>query len=121
MIPSSKSQSAAPIESGTTPIWSILHNDVSKTVLYISFFIILRTLIKRHLQKGGKGLPVCVHCGEEWSYREAFKQSMKNTALTCPYCDQKQYRTKKSFSKGVMLGLFMPSWSLYLIYLIIFC
>ena len=104
----SKSQGAAPIEPITTTTWSMLNNDFLKAVLYISFFIILRDLIKRRLQKSGKGLPVCVECGEEWSYREALKQSMKNTKMTCPYCGQIQYRTKKSRLKGGMLNILIP-------------
>lgn len=106
--PASKAQGAAPIEPITTTTWSMLTNDFSKAVLYISFFIILRALLKRRFQKNGKGLPICVECGEEWSYREALKQSMKNTKMTCPYCGQIQYRTKKSRLKGGMLNIFIP-------------
>lgn len=106
--PASKSQGAAPIEPVTTTNWLILNNDFLKAILFISFFIILRILIKRSLQKSGKGLPVCVECGEEWSYREALKRSMKNREMTCPYCNQKQYRTKKSLLKGGMLNILIP-------------
>lgn len=48
----SKSQSAATLEPVSTSIWSILNNDFLKTLLSVSFFIILRTLVKRKLRKG---------------------------------------------------------------------
>nr|WP_255551423.1 TIGR04104 family putative zinc finger protein [Sporosarcina sp. E16_8] len=86
----------------------MLNKDFSKAILFISFFIILRILIKRSLQKSGKGLPVCVECGKEWTYREALKRSMKNREITCPYCNKKQYRTKKSLLKGSVLNILIP-------------
>ncbi|CAM3212037.1 TIGR04104 family putative zinc finger protein [Filibacter tadaridae] len=101
-------QGASPDEALTTINWSILDNDILKTILFFSFFIVLRFLLKRGLRKRGKGLPVCVECGEEWSYREALKQSMKNGGTTCPYCTKKQYRTKKSVKKTAMLNFFIP-------------
>jgi CXXC-20-CXXC protein len=104
----SKSQGAAPVEPVATTNWQVLDNDLLKAILFISFFLILRTSIKKRLQKGGKGLPVCVKCSEEWSYRQALKQSMKNREMTCPHCGQKQYRTKKSVLKGGLLNLFIP-------------
>ena len=101
-------QGVAPIKSAPTSNWSILNHDFTKVILLISFFIILRVMIKRRLQRSGKGLPVCVECGEEWSFRYALKQSMKNVKTTCPHCGLKQYRTKKSSQKGAMLTFFMP-------------
>ena len=101
-------QGAAPIEPGTTTNWSMLNHDFFKIILLISFFIILRLVIKRRLQKKGKGLPVCVECGEEWSFREALKKCMKNSNITCPYCGHKQYRTKKSALKANLLNIPIP-------------
>lgn len=103
-----KSLGATPIEPIATANWSLLTNDFSKSVLFISFFIGLRALIKWRLGKSGKVLPVCVECGEEWTYRQALKDSMKNSEITCPHCRQKQYRTKKSVRKSGMLNLFIP-------------
>jgi len=104
----SKSQGAVPIESVTSTNWSMLNNDFLKGALLISITIVLRIVMKKRLQKRGKGLPVCVKCGEEWSYKEALKKSMKNGEMDCPYCDQKQYRTRKSALKGARLNFLMP-------------
>lgn len=101
-------QGAAPIEPGTTMNWSILNHDISKVILLIGFFVLLRTVIKKRLQKNSKGLPVCVECGEEWTFREALKQCMKNSNITCPYCGHKQYRTKKSALKANLLNIPIP-------------
>lgn len=103
-----KLQSAAPIEPGTTTIWSMLNHDYSKIILLVGFFIFLRTVIKKRIQKNGKGLPVCVECGEEWSFKESLKQSMKNSNVTCPHCSHKQYRTKKSSLKANFLNIPIP-------------
>ena len=65
-------------------------------------------IIKRRLQKNDNGLPVCVECGEEWSFREALKQCMKNSNITCPNCSHKQYRTKKSSLKANLLNIPIP-------------
>ena len=101
-------QGAAPIEPGTTTNWSMLNHDFIKIILLISFFIVLRLVIKRRLQKNGRGLPVCVECGEEWTFRDALKQCMKNSNITCPYCGHKQYRTKRSALKANLLNIPIP-------------
>ena len=104
----SKSQGAVPIESVTSTNWSLLNNDFLKGILLISITIVLRIAMRKRLQKSGKGLPACVKCGEEWSYKEALKKSMRNGAMNCPYCDKKQYRTRKSALKGARLNFLMP-------------
>ncbi|MCG7336857.1 hypothetical protein MHZ95_16480 [Sporosarcina sp. ACRSM] len=105
---SSKTSNAASPETGTVMSWSILNSDFGKAILIIVFFLGLRLFLKRRLQKKGISLPVCVSCCEEWSHKEALKQSMKNREMTCPHCGQKQYRTKKSALRGGMLNLFIP-------------
>ena len=102
------SQGAAPIEPLPTSNWSILNHDFTKVILFISFFIVLRIVLKRRLQRSGDGLPACLKCGEEWSFQFALKKSMNNSKMTCPYCGHKQYRTRKSAQKGAMLNFFMP-------------
>ena len=101
-------QGAAPIEPETTINWSILNNDFLKILLFIVFFVILRTVIKKRIQNRGKGLPVCVECAEEWSFQGALKQSMKNRDITCPCCGHKQYRTRKSALKASLLNIPIP-------------
>lgn len=103
-----KSQGAAPAEPATTISWALVNHDFVKVILLISLFVTLRLIVKRRLDKKGKGLPVCLECGEEWSFREASKQSWKNGEVTCPYCAHKQYRTKKSASKGNLLMMSIP-------------
>ena len=83
-------------------------SDWWKVILLIGLFIIIRVIVKRSLDKKGKGLPVCIKCGEEWSYREALKMSMKNEAVTCPYCGKKQYKTRKSTGKISTLNFLIP-------------
>jgi CXXC-20-CXXC protein len=107
--PAGKSRGAAPIEVATSTDWSsLVDTDFFKVLFLIALFIFLRIMLKIRLQKGGKGLPVCVECSEEWSYKKALKQSMKNREMTCPYCGKEQYRTKKSSMRAGMLGLFIP-------------
>lgn len=101
-------QGTAPIESGTTTNWSFLQHDFVKIILLISFFVVLKLIIKRRLQKNDNGLPVCIECGEEWTFREALKQCMKNNNITCPNCSHKQYRTKKSSLKANLLNIPIP-------------
>ena len=36
------------------------------------------------------------------------KRSVKNSDMTCPYCGQVQYRTRKLARKAGMLNLFIP-------------
>lgn len=101
-------QGAAPTEPITTMNWSILNHDLLKTFLLISFFVILRIVIKKRRQRSGKGLPVCLECSEEWTFREATRQSWKNGEVTCPNCAHKQYRTKKSALKMNLLNIPIP-------------
>lgn len=100
-----QSQGAAPVEPETTISWTFLSHDLVKVVLLIILFVTLRLIIKRRLDKRGKGLPVCLECGEEWTFREASKQSWKNGEVTCPNCAHKQYRTKKSALKMNLLNI----------------
>ena len=101
-------QGAAPFEPTTSINWSMLNHDFVKIIIFIVFFVVLRTVIKKRIQKNGKGLPVCVECGEGWSFRDALKQCMKNGNITCPNCSHKQYRTKKSSLKVNLLNIPIP-------------
>jgi len=88
--------------------WSILNNDLSKSILLIIIFIIAYSLIKQNLNKNRKGLPLCTNCGEEWTYKKALKVSMTSKEVLCPNCHQKQYRTKKSSLRATKLNFFIP-------------
>ena len=86
----------------------VFDSDWWKVILLIGLFIIIRVIVKRSLDKKGKGLPVCIKCGEEWSYREALKMSMKNESVICPCCGKKQYKTRKSTGKINILNFLIP-------------
>lgn len=85
-----------------------LTSDWMKGIILVGIFIGIRIIYKKHLYKKGKGLPVCIACGEEWSYRESLKMSMKNEVVTCPNCKKKQYKTRKSSAKASMLNFLPP-------------
>lgn len=85
-----------------------LTSDWSKGSILIGIFIGIRIIVKKFLHRKGKGLPACIECGEEWSYREALKISMKNAVVTCPNCKKKQYKTRKSTTKASMLNFLPP-------------
>src|SRR5690606_14674328 len=79
-----------------------------KTLFLIFIFIVLRYLVKSSLNKKGSGLPICLDCNEEWSFRSALKISMKNGGVICPHCFHKQFRTRKSVAKANMLNFLVP-------------
>lgn len=98
---------AAEPESSTSFI-HFLASDWGKSILFIGIFLLIRFFAKRFLLKKGKNLPVCIKCGEEWSYKDALKMSMKNEAVHCPHCGIKQYKTRKSSMKASMLTFLVP-------------
>ena len=54
--------------------------------------------------KGGNVMPACENCDNKWSWRQTIKKTTTlNPAMTCPYCEEKQYQTKKSKVKTGML------------------
>ncbi len=92
----------------TSTFLNLFASDWMKGLLLISIFISIRFFVQRTLIKKGKNLPTCIECGEEWSYREALKMSMKNELVTCPNCGKKQYKTRKSSMKASMLNFLIP-------------
>lgn len=82
--------------------------DFSKTILLIGIFVFIRILIKNRINKKAHRLPICLNCGEEWSFRNALKNSMKSREVKCPQCGYEQYRTKKSLNKTSLLNFILP-------------
>lgn len=42
-------------------------------------------------------MPTCQNCGQQWSWKSAFKKYMKfNHGMECPHCGKLQYVTSKS-------------------------
>ncbi|MFF2177821.1 TIGR04104 family putative zinc finger protein [Lysinibacillus sp. NPDC058147] len=95
-------------EANTWSVWTFLQNDFVKGILLFSFFVGITFIIKRVLIKKGYGLPVCIECGETWSEKQARKMYRKNGQLECPYCEEKQYRTKKSMQMGGIIAFPVP-------------
>ncbi|WP_099363705.1 TIGR04104 family putative zinc finger protein [Fredinandcohnia onubensis] len=47
-------------------------------------------------------MPICNHCGKEWTW----KQTMKTLSrLKCPQCNNKQYESASSKKKTSIIGL----------------
>lgn len=65
-------------------------------VLFMIIYIIVFLIINDRYQKKGKELPKCVHCHEQWTFKESLKRSFKGNEVTCPSCEGKQYKTRKS-------------------------
>ncbi|WP_079710139.1 TIGR04104 family putative zinc finger protein [Paraliobacillus ryukyuensis] len=56
-------------------------------------------------------MPHCQHCGTRWKWMQTLKTTFTmNTydGVTCPYCGEKQYQTKKSRRNTYLLYLFFP-------------
>ncbi|WP_418909834.1 TIGR04104 family putative zinc finger protein [Bacillus pinisoli] len=53
-------------------------------------------------------MPICKHCGCEWSWYETFKKMFTiKHKLTCPSCHSFQYLTKKSRNRMSLFN-FVP-------------
>lgn len=99
---------AAKREETSSIVNGFFASDWAKSILLIGIFIGIRIIIKRSLNRKGKGLPACIKCGEEWPYREALKMSMKNESVACVHCGKKQYKTRKSSLKASALNFLVP-------------
>ncbi|SFM06925.1 cxxc_20_cxxc protein [Gracilibacillus orientalis] len=50
-------------------------------------------------------MPTCQHCHNEWSYKQTFKRLFTlDSAMTCPYCDTRQFLTKMAKRKTSILN-----------------
>ena len=51
-------------------------------------------------------MPICKICNNKWSWRQTVKKTMTlNPKMSCPYCEGKQYQSKKSKMKAPFLSL----------------
>ncbi|MGY3189440.1 TIGR04104 family putative zinc finger protein [Lysinibacillus sp. TE18511] len=94
-------------EADTWSILGLLEYDLVKGILICSVFQIIAFLIRRYLKKKKYGLPVCIQCGESWSYKQSHKLLWTNNAkpIECKHCGQKQYRTNKSMRLNGILQI----------------
>ena len=54
-------------------------------------------------------MPTCKSCGEKWSWKQTFKGSFTlEPSFQCPFCEKKQYQTKKSKRKCAILPFVAP-------------
>jgi CXXC-20-CXXC protein len=41
-------------------------------------------------------MPTCQNCDQKWGWKQTLKKSFTlDTGMICPYCEKKQYTTKK--------------------------
>lgn len=51
-------------------------------------------------------MPICNVCKNKWGWAQTIKKMMTlNAELTCPYCEAKQYQSKRSKVRGSLLNL----------------
>uniref|UniRef100_UPI00403F128B TIGR04104 family putative zinc finger protein n=1 Tax=Oceanobacillus sp. FSL K6-3682 TaxID=2921503 RepID=UPI00403F128B len=78
-----------------------------------------------YLMRGVIIMPTCQHCQHKWTWKQTMKSTTTiDTAYICPYCEEKQYATKKSRTKfyfltfipliALLLNLFnIPIWFIF--------
>ncbi|MFB4168241.1 TIGR04104 family putative zinc finger protein [Virgibacillus sp. JSM 102003] len=50
-------------------------------------------------------MPICQNCHNKWSFKQTINKSFTlDPWMTCPYCEEKQYQTKKSRMKSSLLN-----------------
>ena len=51
-------------------------------------------------------MPTCNQCGTRWSWKQTFKKMWTlSNSMTCPYCEENQYQTKRSRTKCAFINL----------------
>lgn len=54
-------------------------------------------------------MPICKNCHNKWSWGQTFKRMFTlDTGMNCPYCEEKQYQTRKSKKKTGVLNFLVP-------------
>ena len=58
------------------------------------------------LKVGGVIMPTCENCHNKWNWKQTTKMMATfYSSFTCPYCEEKQYQTKKSRGKTAIIPL----------------
>ena len=53
-------------------------------------------------------MPNCQSCCQKWSWKQTMKRYFTlNSGMICPYCEEKQYQTRKSKKKAGVLNFFV--------------
>ena len=51
-------------------------------------------------------MPICTSCKNKWSWKQTVKKTTTlNPEMSCPYCGEKQYQSKRSKTTAPFLGL----------------
>ena len=51
-------------------------------------------------------MPICNICNNKWSWKQTVKKTMTlSPEMSCPYCEEKQYQSKKSKARAPFLSL----------------
>src|SRR5699024_11417124 len=54
-------------------------------------------------------MPICKNCHNKWNWNQTFKSMFTlDTGMNCPYCEEKQYQTRKSKKKTGVLNFLVP-------------
>ncbi|MFC3387202.1 TIGR04104 family putative zinc finger protein [Salinicoccus sesuvii] len=75
----------------------------------------------------------CAHCGNRWTIGDKLRESFKfsfDRSMTCPYCGEKQYLTRRYMKKSMLITflmsliMFLPSffsvtWQVHVAFIII--
>ncbi|SRR5690554_521888 len=63
-------------------------------------------------------MPICQSCHQKWTYKDAVKKSLTlDTAMICPYCNEKQFPTPRTQKLNTIV-LFIPPLLLFINFLI---
>ncbi|KPB06163.1 TIGR04104 family putative zinc finger protein [Bacillus sp. CHD6a] len=53
--------------------------------------------------------PTCANCHNQWSWKMTWKKTFTfKQAITCPFCEEKQYITKSARQKLTLLPIGIP-------------
>ncbi|MEA3319761.1 MAG: TIGR04104 family putative zinc finger protein [Bacillota bacterium] len=53
--------------------------------------------------------PTCANCHKQWSWKMTWKKTFTfKQAITCPFCEEKQYITKSARQKLCLLPIIFP-------------
>lgn len=85
---------------------SLFSAEQSRVLIMFGFYIVFYLFMKFLLRR--KTLAVCASCGEEWTFGQSLKASMKNKKVRCPHCLVTQEKTEKTIWEMTMLQWIFP-------------
>lgn len=88
---------------------SLLSTDLSKSIAILLIFLMVLLVSEVIIRKTNRRLPICLDCGEEWTFRQSLKRSSKRDQIICPACGDIQVRTEKSLLWLDLLNFMIPA------------